>query len=103
MNVRGASFFLSIQMPGNATESLESADFESAFKRSSEAHVSTLITIMRANIHAEDGQTLVEYGLILALVSIVAIAGLSVMGGDVVGLYSVLERLATTLTGTVGV
>jgi Flp pilus assembly pilin Flp len=65
--------------------------------------VSKLIAVIRAHVDLEDGQTLVEYGLILALVSLVAIAGLTVMGGDVVGLYAVLERLATTLVGATGI
>jgi Flp pilus assembly pilin Flp len=42
----------------------------------------------RAVRNSESGQTLVEYVLILAFVSIVGIAGLTLIGGEVVGLLS---------------
>ena len=38
----------------------------------------------RIQIQREEGQALVEYTLILALVSVVAIAVLGVIGGDIV-------------------
>ena len=49
--------------------------------------------------HDERGQTLVEYGLILALIAMIALAGLTVMGGDVDGLYGVLDAVADALAG----
>ena len=39
----------------------------------------------------EDGQTMVEYGLILALVSIAAIVALGILGGDVSGVFSSVD------------
>ena len=46
-----------------------------------------LIRVM-ARHQAEEGQTMVEYGLILALVSVVAIAILGTMGGDIVNVFT---------------
>ena len=43
---------------------------------------------IRAVRTSESGQTLVEYVLILAFVSIVSVAGLTLLGGEVVGLLS---------------
>ena len=39
-------------------------------------------------IKEESGQTLVEYGLIVALLSIAAIVILSTLGGDIVNVFS---------------
>ena len=47
----------------------------------------------------EEGQTLVEYGLILSLIALTALGGMAVMGGEVEGLYGVLETVAETLAG----
>lgn len=41
-----------------------------------------------ARFQAEEGQTMVEYGLILALISIVAIAILGGLGGNVVSTFT---------------
>ena len=38
--------------------------------------------------HDEEGQTMVEYGLIIALVSIVAIAALGVVGTNISSLFN---------------
>lgn len=40
----------------------------------------------RVDVAQEEGQTLVEYGLILALVSVVAITALGLLGGGVTGI-----------------
>jgi pilus assembly protein Flp/PilA len=40
------------------------------------------------NAKEEAGQTLVEYGLILALISIVAIAALTLIGGNVTAVFN---------------
>ena len=45
----------------------------------------------------EAGQTLVEYGLILALISIVAIAALTLIGTEVTAVFN---SVGNTLTGT---
>jgi pilus assembly protein Flp/PilA len=47
----------------------------------------------------ENGQALVEYSLILALVSVVAIAALTTVGNDV---NTILGKVATALTGAAG-
>ena len=39
-------------------------------------------------MEAEEGQTMVEYGLILALVSVVAITVLITLGGNVVATFT---------------
>jgi pilus assembly protein Flp/PilA len=51
--------------------------------------VSTFLTNLFAMIRSEkeDGQTLVEYGLILALISIAAIAIMGTVGGNIVDVF----------------
>jgi pilus assembly protein Flp/PilA len=44
----------------------------------------------------EDGQALVEYALILALVSVVAIGALTALGGNV---SSILSQISNALAG----
>ena len=61
--------------------------------------MSILRRITHKFFHREDGQTLVEYGLIVSLIALTAIGGLTLMGGQVDGLYGVLETLADTLSG----
>ena len=46
----------------------------------------------------ENGQGMVEYGLIIALVAIIAIAGLNVLGPAVRGIF---DSATTELVGTV--
>jgi pilus assembly protein Flp/PilA len=41
-----------------------------------------------AGIEREEGQTLAEYALILALIAILAVAALVFLGGDITGLFS---------------
>jgi pilus assembly protein Flp/PilA len=55
-----------------------------------------LSLVMRAQIRREEGQALVEYSLILALVSIVAIALLTTIGKDI---ETVLGKVVTALAG----
>jgi Flp pilus assembly pilin Flp len=47
-----------------------------------------LIAWLRASIRDEDGQTLVEYGLILALVSIVTVVILMGLGQGIVAVFT---------------
>ena len=49
--------------------------------------------VRRAN--AEQGQTMAEYSIILALVALVAVAAYELLGGPVAALY---ERVVTTFT-----
>ena len=53
-----------------------------------------LSLVTRAQVMREEGQALVEYTLILALVSIVAIALLTTIGGDI---QKVLEEVVKGL------
>ena len=47
-----------------------------------------------ARMQREEGQTMVEYGLILALVSIAAVAILGTMSGSVQGVFqSIIDQL----------
>ena len=48
----------------------------------------------RVMVAKEDGQALVEYSLILGLISVVAIGALALVGEDVLG---VLEKVTTEL------
>jgi len=50
----------------------------------------------RLMIAKEDGQAMVEYSLILALISVVAILALTTIGEDVV---TALEKVVTALAG----
>jgi pilus assembly protein Flp/PilA len=55
--------------------------------------VSSLVARIQ-DIREEAGQTLVEYGLIVALLSIAAIVILGILGGDIVAVF---ERVSTEL------
>ena len=48
---------------------------------------SILIRLMNLQPRDEEGQTLVEYGLIVALLSIAAIAVLGLLGGSITGVF----------------
>jgi pilus assembly protein Flp/PilA len=58
--------------------------------------IATKIAIRFQNAKEEAGQTLVEYGLIVALISIVAIAALALVGSNV---SAVFDDVANELTG----
>ena len=63
------------------------------------AHVAQLQALLAtAKNKAEKGQGLAEYGLILALVAVVCIAGLTALGDQ---LNAGLDSLAGTLGGTI--
>ena len=55
-----------------------------------------MMTYIRSAAHREEGQGLVEYALILALVSVVSIAALTALGTSISGL---LQGVADTLDG----
>jgi pilus assembly protein Flp/PilA len=55
-----------------------------------------LSLVTRVQMGREEGQALVEYSLILALVSVVAILLLTTIGTDIKG---VLEKVVTALGG----
>jgi len=47
--------------------------------------------VARLQVEREDGQAMVEYGLILALVSVAAIAALKLVGGDVNAVFNSID------------
>ena len=56
----------------------------------------TSLVIRLAKPHTdEEGQTLVEYGLIVALISIVAIAALTLVGSDVNRVFNTVANALT--------
>jgi pilus assembly protein Flp/PilA len=59
--------------------------------------ISALIVAMHSR--REDGQAMVEYGLILGLVSIVAIAMLTAIGTDVNGVFTAVETALAAVPG----
>jgi pilus assembly protein Flp/PilA len=56
--------------------------------------LTSLRAIARNLRHDEDGATMVEYGLLVALIAIVALAGISLLGVN-------LQTLYTTASGSV--
>ena len=56
--------------------------------------------VARLQVEREDGQAMVEYGLILALVSVVAIVALTAVGTDVQGRVQQHRRRADRRVGT---
>jgi len=63
------------------------------------AVLSTLKRHLEALLRQDEGQGLVEYGLILALIAVVAIAALTFLGGDV---SSTLTNVGNTLANAGG-
>jgi pilus assembly protein Flp/PilA len=53
-----------------------------------------LITAVKKFVKSEDAPTMVEYGLLVALIAIVAAAGATTLGGNV-------KTLFTTVAGSV--
>ncbi len=58
--------------------------------------ITKLYTKMIARLKSKKGQTLVEYGLILALVSIVVITVLSLLGTEITNIFT---TISDTLAG----
>jgi pilus assembly protein Flp/PilA len=58
----------------------------------------TVLTRIAAGARREEGQALVEYALILGLISVVAIALLSAIGTDV---SQILSQISTALASAV--
>ena len=59
--------------------------------------MSKLIAFWRAQNQQEAGQAVVEYGLVLALISLAAIIGLTAMAGGIGGLYDTIETIASAM------
>jgi pilus assembly protein Flp/PilA len=53
-----------------------------------------LTSLVAAVVQEEDGQGMVEYALVLALVSVVAIGTLTLLGGNLTGIFN---KAATSL------
>jgi Flp pilus assembly pilin Flp len=47
----------------------------------------TLVHSLKARLSREEGQTLVEYALIIALVSVVTMGALTLLQGDIAGVF----------------
>jgi pilus assembly protein Flp/PilA len=47
-----------------------------------------MITTLKTMIRDEEGATMVEYGLLVALIALVAIAGVTLLGGKLNNLFS---------------
>jgi Flp pilus assembly pilin Flp len=52
-------------------------------------------------ISNQTGQSLVEYGLILALIALVGLIGLGLFGGGLLDLYAVMEVAADCMSNMV--
>ena len=63
--------------------------------------MSLLIDLLRTQVVREDGQALVEYGLILSLIALAAIVGMTAMGSNVDGMYNVIKGVATAMSNAV--
>jgi Flp pilus assembly pilin Flp len=62
--------------------------------------VSNLRQFISRVLGSESGQALVEYGLILSLIALAALAGITAFGGGVDGLYGTLEAAANAMVGS---
>ena len=50
----------------------------------------SLVSRFMAWVREETGQTMAEYGLILALVAVVVIAGITLLGGNLLAFFNTL-------------
>jgi pilus assembly protein Flp/PilA len=61
-------------------------------------YIRSLVSVnVRKVIKSEEGASLVEYGLLVALIAVVCIAGITALGGSINGLFN---GLSTTISGT---
>jgi Flp pilus assembly pilin Flp len=54
--------------------------------------------LLRQFIHEEDGQDVVEYGLLIATIAIVVLVGISFFGSNISAWFKVLANRITTNT-----
>jgi Flp pilus assembly pilin Flp len=64
--------------------------------------VSKLFHFLNAENRHEEGQALVEYSLILALVALAAITGVATMSGGIDGMYTTVREIATAMADSLG-
>ena len=62
--------------------------------------MSKLFIYLTSRFQREEGQALVEYGLILALVALAAITGVATMSGGIDGMYTTIRGIATAMADT---
>ncbi len=55
-------------------------------------------TMIQQFLQEEEGQTLVEYGLLISLIALVVIAVLTVLGGKIKGVFSTASNSINTST-----
>jgi pilus assembly protein Flp/PilA len=57
-----------------------------------------MMNLFKKLVKGEEGQGMVEYGLIIAVVALIAVAGLTLLGGDLSDFFKILgEKLPTTV------
>ncbi len=61
-----------------------------------------MLTSFRNMLRNDDGATLVEYSLVVALIAGVAIAILTTLGSSIKGLFSTVNTSVGTANGNVG-
>ena len=54
--------------------------------------------MMKQFLQEEEGQTLVEYGLLISLIALVVIAVLSILGGKIQGVFQTASDSINTAT-----
>jgi pilus assembly protein Flp/PilA len=58
---------------------------------------SRVATYIQNRLHEERGQAMVEYALIIGLVSVVAVGALTIMGGSVNAMYTTISTALTNV------
>ncbi len=58
------------------------------------------MTIIKAFLNDESGATMIEYGLIAALVSVAAIAALTLVGDELVVIFGTVSSKLSAASGT---
>jgi pilus assembly protein Flp/PilA len=61
-----------------------------------------LYTHLRDFVRAEDGQDLIEYALLVALISLVCVAALTAAGGQVNTIFTNIRDRLTSAAGNTG-
>jgi pilus assembly protein Flp/PilA len=59
--------------------------------------VSSIVVMVQGRLREERGQAMVEYALIIGLVSVVAVGALTIMGGSVNAMYTTISTALTNV------